>query len=39
MDEQRDFAEEEFNAQLCPACDHSPCVGGAGKGSCLEDSK
>lgn len=34
MDDQRDYAEETYNRNLCPLCDCSPCVGKSGKGSC-----
>ena len=27
MDDQRDYAEERYNRDLCPGCDHSPCNG------------
>ena len=32
--DERDFEEERYNADLCPLCDYSPCIGGQGKGSC-----
>ena len=25
MDDQRDYAEEQYNRDLCPGCDCSPC--------------
>lgn len=36
-DEERDYAEEQFNAELCPLCEYSPCDGGDGIGSCVGD--
>jgi hypothetical protein len=33
-DDLRDHEEETYLARLCPACDNSPCIGGAGRGSC-----
>lgn len=33
-EDERDYAEESYNANLCPECDYSPCIGGQGKGSC-----
>lgn len=36
--DERDFQEERYNAELCPLCDYSPCIGGSGKGSCEPDS-
>ena len=39
MDEQRDFAEEAYNRDMCPLCETSPCLGGSGKGSCDEDER
>jgi hypothetical protein len=33
-DDERDLEEEDYNANLCPLCDYSPCIGGQGKGSC-----
>lgn len=35
--EQRDSVEERYNAELCPACTHSPCCGAGDKGSCMDD--
>lgn len=32
--DERDHSEETYNRNLCPECDQSPCVGGAGRGSC-----
>lgn len=32
--DERDHAEEAYNGALCPECDHSPCSGPGGKGSC-----
>ena len=34
MDDQRDYAEETYNRDLCPGCEHSPC---ADNGKCEED--
>lgn len=25
--DERDFAEEAYNRDLCPVCDYSPCIG------------
>ena len=35
--EQRDFAEEAYNRDLCPLCELSPCAGGGGAGSCEQE--
>jgi len=33
-DEQRDYAEEQYNRDLCPGCSNSPCPDG---GRCEDD--
>jgi hypothetical protein len=37
QDQERDYVEERYNAEMCPACGTSPCAGGGEKGSCLKD--